>query len=74
MWYHACWIEKGLVPDLQTIGKGLDGSYVPVAGMLVGYKVVSVLSEGTGVFAHGQICQGHTVACAAALQSQQVIQ
>ena len=70
---HA-WIEEGLVPNLQTIGKGLGGSYIPVAGMLVGHKVVSVLSKGTGAFAHGQTYQGHTVACAAALEVQPVIQ
>ena len=70
---HA-WMEEGVVPDLQTIGKGLGGGYAPVAGMLINHKVVDVLSKGTGAFAHGQTYQGHPVACAAALKVQQIIQ
>lgn len=70
---HA-WMEEGVVPDLQTIGKGLGGGYAPVAGMLVGRKVIDVLGKGTGAFAHGQTYQGHPVACAAALKVQQIIQ
>jgi adenosylmethionine-8-amino-7-oxononanoate aminotransferase len=68
------WMEEGVVPDLQTIGKGLGGGYAPVAGMLLGHKVVSVLSKGTGAFAHGQTYQGHPIACAAALEVQKIIQ
>ena len=65
--FHA-WMDEDIdvVPDLQTIGKGLGGGYAPVAGMLVGKKVVDVLSQGTGAFAHGQTYQGHPIACAAA--------
>lgn len=70
---HA-WMEEGIVPDLQTIGKGLGGGYAPVAGMLLGHKIVDVLSKGTGAFAHGQTYQGHPVACAAALEVQRIIQ
>ncbi len=70
---HA-WMEEGVVPDLQTIGKGLGGGYAAVAGMLLGHKVVNVLGKGTGAFAHGQTYQGHPVACAAALRVQQIIQ
>jgi adenosylmethionine-8-amino-7-oxononanoate aminotransferase len=70
---HA-WMEEGVAPDLQTIGKGLGGGYAPVAAMLVGHKVVNVLKKGTGAFAHGQTYQGHPVACAAAFSVQQTIQ
>ncbi len=70
---HA-WMEEGVVPDLQTIGKGLGGGYAPIAGMLVSHKVIDVLGKGTGAFAHGQTYQGHPVACTAALEVQRVIQ
>jgi adenosylmethionine-8-amino-7-oxononanoate aminotransferase len=70
---HA-WMEEGVAPDLQTIGKGLGGGYAPVAGLLLGHKVVDVLRKGTAAFAHGQTYQGHPIACAAALEVQRIIQ
>ena len=70
---HA-WMDEGIVPDLQTIGKGLGGGFAPVAGLLLGHKVVDVLRKGTGAFAHGQTYQGHPIACAAALKVQRIIQ
>ena len=63
---HA-WQDEEVCPDIQAIGKGLGGGYVPVAGMLVSHKVIDVLGKGTGAFSHGQTYQGHPVACAAAL-------
>jgi len=44
---HA-WEQEGVIPDIQTIGKGLGGGYVPVAGMLVGHRVIGTLDNGTG--------------------------
>ena len=44
---HA-WQQEGVVPDIQTIGKGLGGGYVPVAGFLAGHRVIDVLDGGTG--------------------------
>lgn len=44
---HA-WEQEGVVPDIQTIGKGLGGGYVPIAGMLIGHRVVNTLDNGTG--------------------------
>jgi adenosylmethionine-8-amino-7-oxononanoate aminotransferase len=70
---HA-WEQEGVVPDIQTIGKGLGGGYAPVAGLLIGHKVIDALSQGTGAFAHGQTYQGHPVACAAALETQRIIE
>lgn len=70
---HA-WEQEGVVPDIQTIGKGLGGGYQPVAGLLIGHRVINALTKGTGAFAHGQTYQGHPVACAAALEVQRIIQ
>lgn len=69
---HA-WEQEGVVPDIQTIGKGLGAGYAPVAGLLINSKVIDVLDKGTGAFSHGQTYQGHPIACAAALEVQRVI-
>jgi len=69
---HA-WEQEGVIPDIQTIGKGLGAGYAPVAGLLINKKVVDVLDKGTGAFSHGQTYQGHPVACAAAYEAQTII-
>lgn len=69
---HA-WEQEDVVPDIQTIGKGLGGGYAPVAGLLVNKKIVDALDKGTGAFAHGQTYQGHPIACAAALEVLRII-
>ncbi|KAJ5648854.1 uncharacterized protein N7484_002577 [Penicillium longicatenatum] len=70
---HA-WEQEDVVPDIQTIGKGLGGGYAPVSGILINDSIVQVLDKGTGVFRHGQTYQGHPVSCAAALAVQKTIQ
>ncbi|KAK0658260.1 putative aminotransferase [Lasiodiplodia hormozganensis] len=69
---HA-WQQEGVVPDIQTIGKGLGGGYAPVAGVLINHRVVGALEKGTGSFSHGQTYQGHPLACAAAAEVQRII-
>ncbi|KAJ5490755.1 Aminotransferase [Penicillium diatomitis] len=69
---HA-WEQEGIVPDIQTIAKGLGGGYVPVSGILINDAVVQTMDKGTGQFRHGQTYQGHPVSCAAALAVQQTI-
>ena len=44
---HA-WEQEGVIPDIQTIGKGLGGGYVPVAGFLARHRVIKALDNGTG--------------------------
>ena len=44
---HA-WEQEGVVPDIQTMGKGLGGGYVPIAGLLIGHRVLNALDDGTG--------------------------
>ena len=48
---HA-WEQEGVVPDIQTIGKGLGGGYVPIAGFLAGHQVIETLGHGTGYALH----------------------
>jgi acetylornithine/succinyldiaminopimelate/putrescine aminotransferase len=69
---HA-WQQEGIVPDIQTIGKGLGGGYAPVAGLIIKKRVVDALDKGTGAFSHGQTYQGHPVGCATALEVQKLI-
>jgi adenosylmethionine-8-amino-7-oxononanoate aminotransferase len=61
------------VPDIQTIGKGLSGGYQPVAGLLIGRKIVKGLKDGSGSFVHGQTYQAFPIASAAALTVQRII-
>jgi adenosylmethionine-8-amino-7-oxononanoate aminotransferase len=68
---HA-WQEEGVVPDLQTIGKGLGGGYQAIAAVLISQKVVSALLNGSGQFVHGQTYQGMPVQAAAALEVQRI--
>lgn len=70
---HA-WEQEGVVPDLQTVAKGLGAGYAPIGALLVGEKVVKVLSGGTKAFMHFQTYHGHPVSCAAAYEVQQVLQ
>ncbi|KAL3462004.1 pyridoxal phosphate-dependent transferase [Aspergillus heterothallicus] len=69
---HA-WEQEGIVPDLQTIAKGLGAGYAPIGALLVGSKVVNALTKGTGSFTHSQTYQGHPVACATAVAVQKII-
>jgi adenosylmethionine-8-amino-7-oxononanoate aminotransferase len=70
---HA-WEQEGVVPDLQTMAKGLGAGYAPIAALLVNRHVVDTLTQGTGAFSHSQTYQGHPVACAAACRVQKIIQ
>ncbi|KAJ5540799.1 hypothetical protein N7494_005875 [Penicillium frequentans] len=70
---HA-WEQEDVVPDLQTIAKGLGGGYAPIAGLLINQHVVDTLTKGTGAFAHSLTYQGHPVSCAAAYRVQKIIQ
>ena len=69
---HA-WEQEDVVPDIQTIGKGLGGGYQPIAAMLASRRVADALAKGTGIFVHGHTYQAHPVACAAALAVQRII-
>jgi adenosylmethionine-8-amino-7-oxononanoate aminotransferase len=42
------WQEERVVPDLQTIGKGLGGGYQAITTVLISQKVVSTLLNGSG--------------------------
>lgn len=69
---HA-WQQEAVVPDIQTIAKGLGGGYASIGGILVADRVIDTLAGGTGAFVHGHTYQAHPVACRAALEVQRII-
>lgn len=44
---HA-WQQEGVIPDIQTLAKGLGGGYAPMAGMLINHCVADALKKGSG--------------------------
>ncbi|KAL2275682.1 hypothetical protein FJTKL_01645 [Diaporthe vaccinii] len=71
---HHAWQHEGVVPDIQTVGKGLSGGYQPVAGVLIHKNVVDTLEKGSAAFMHGHTYQAHAVGCAAVVAVQRIIQ
>jgi len=69
---HA-WEQEGIAPDIQAIAKGLGGGYQPIGAMLASARIVDVIRDGSGAFQHGHTYMAHPLACAAALEVQQVI-
>jgi adenosylmethionine-8-amino-7-oxononanoate aminotransferase len=64
--FHA-WEWEDVVPDIQTIGKGLNGGYQALSGVLISQRVVDGLRHGSGAFANGQTFQCHPAAAAAGI-------
>lgn len=44
----------GVTPDIQTIGKGLNGGYQALSAVLISERVVEGLKKGSGAFANGE--------------------
>ncbi|KAL7419006.1 hypothetical protein Q5752_006691 [Cryptotrichosporon argae] len=62
-----CWEWEGVAPDIQTIGKGLNGGYQALSAVLISERVIAGLRQGSGSFANGQTFQCHPSAAAAGL-------
>jgi adenosylmethionine-8-amino-7-oxononanoate aminotransferase len=69
---HA-WQAEDVVPDIQTMGKGLGAGYQSIAAIMISQKVVNVIKEGSGQFVHGLTYQAMPVQAAAALEVQRII-
>lgn len=69
---HA-WEQEGIAPDIQAIAKGLGGGYQPIGAMLVRGDIVRTIQAGSGAFQHGHTYLAHPLACAAALEVQNII-
>jgi adenosylmethionine-8-amino-7-oxononanoate aminotransferase len=70
---HA-WEQEGVVPDIQTVGKGLGSGYGTISAVLVNAWMVKELQKGGKGFAHGQTYMAHPLSAAAALKVQQIVQ
>ncbi|XXG96545.1 transcription factor [Hypoxylon texense] len=70
---HA-WEQEGVTPDIQAIGKGLGGGYLPASAILASGKIVQAMEAKNATFTHGHTYMDHPVVCAAALRVQQIIQ
>ncbi|KAK6342887.1 hypothetical protein TWF718_008268 [Orbilia javanica] len=70
---HA-WEQESIVPDIQTIGKGLGSGYGAISAVLVNANLINSLKASGKLFAHGQTYMAHPLAAAAALRVQQIIQ
>ena len=69
---HA-WEQEGIAPDIQAIAKGLGGGYQPIGAMLASGTIVDTVRDGSGAFQHGHTYLAHPLACAAALEVQNII-
>jgi adenosylmethionine-8-amino-7-oxononanoate aminotransferase len=65
--------HDGVVPDIMAIAKGLGGGYIPLGAAVYGHKVGSTLHSVHGGPMTGHTFSGHTVACAAGVAVQKVI-
>lgn len=70
---HA-WEQEGVVPDIQTVGKGLGAGYQPVSAVLVSRSIVEEMRRAGTPFNNGHTYQDFPVAAATALKVQEIIQ
>jgi adenosylmethionine-8-amino-7-oxononanoate aminotransferase len=64
---HA-WEWEDCHPDVQVLGKGVNGGYSPLSAVLMHQKVVDVFQAGSGAFANGYTYQSSAIGCRAALE------
>ncbi len=69
--------KYSIEPDIMVLSKQITSSYQPLAAVLLGEKVHSVISRYSGelgVFGHGYTASGHPVATAVALENIRIIE
>jgi adenosylmethionine-8-amino-7-oxononanoate aminotransferase len=71
--FHT-WEQEDVVPDIQTIGKGLAAGYGTISALLIHENVISGLKGGSASFQHAQTYQCHPLNAVAALEVQRIIQ
>ena len=65
---------KVIVPDIITLGKGLNGGYVPLSAVLTTSRIFEVMEKSRrGGFVHAQTYSHHPVAAAAGLATLRYI-
>lgn len=66
--------QEGIAGDLVAIAKGLGAGYQPIGAVMVHGKIHEAIKNGSGFFQHGHTYLGHSIACAASLKVQEIIQ
>lgn len=66
--------HDGVVPDIMAIAKGLAGGYVPLGATIYHDKVADLLVARAGGPMTGHTFTGHTLACAAGVAVQRIIE
>ncbi len=61
-----------VVPDVITMGKGLNGGYAPLSALITSRRIVDTFAS-SGAFMHAQTYSHHPVSAAAALAVQRYI-
>jgi hypothetical protein len=65
---------NAIVPDIITMGKGLNGGYAPLSALLTKSAIVETIASGSGNFMHAQTYSHNPLGCAAALAVQRYIE
>ena len=63
-----------VVPDIITMGKGLNGGYAPLSALLVSSAIVDTIAGGSGDFQHAQTYSHHPTAAAAGVATLRYIE
>jgi adenosylmethionine-8-amino-7-oxononanoate aminotransferase len=66
--------HDGVVPDIMPVAKGLGGGYVPLGATLYSDRIAEVLEAVSGGPMTGHTFTGHTLACAAGLAVQRIVE
>ena len=65
--------HDGVIPDVMAVAKGLGGGYVPLGATIYHDRVAAVL-DAVGGPQTGHTFTGHTLACAAGLAVQRIVE
>ncbi|CZR52076.1 related to alanine-glyoxylate aminotransferase AGT2 [Phialocephala subalpina] len=73
--YCVVWEEavQCMCADIQTVGKSLGGSFIPLSSILDHQDIFEVVANVSGSLAGGHTPQAHPVACASALTVQRIV-
>jgi adenosylmethionine-8-amino-7-oxononanoate aminotransferase len=66
--------HDGVVPDIMTVAKGLAAGYVPLGATIYHRRVADVIDAHDGGPLTGHTFTGHTLACAAGVAVQTIVE
>lgn len=66
--------HDGVMPDVMAVAKGLAGGYVPLGATLYNDRVADLLTRKAGGPMTGHTFTGHTLACAAGVAVQRIVE